>query len=32
MAGTIVSIVPTVLIFIFFGRRIVDSIQFSGFK
>lgn len=32
MAGTVVSIVPTMLIFIFFGRRIVDSIQFSGFK
>ena len=32
MAGTVVSIVPTILLFIFFGRRIVDSIQFSGFK
>lgn len=32
MAGTVVSIVPTILIFIFFGRRVVDSIQFSGFK
>jgi multiple sugar transport system permease protein len=32
MAGTVVAIVPTVLLFIFFGRRVVDSIQFSGFK
>ncbi|MCK6581159.1 MAG: carbohydrate ABC transporter permease [Anaerolineae bacterium] len=32
MAGTTVSIVPTILLFIFFGRRVVDSIQFSGFK
>lgn len=32
MAGTVVSIVPTILLFIFFGRRVVDSIQFSGFK
>lgn len=32
MAGTLVSIVPTIVLFIFFGRRVVDSIQFSGFK
>lgn len=32
MAGTVVSIVPTIILFIFFGRRVVDSIQFSGFK
>ncbi|QPC85163.1 carbohydrate ABC transporter permease [Phototrophicus methaneseepsis] len=32
MAGTAVAIVPTVLIFLFFGRKVVDSIQFSGFK
>jgi multiple sugar transport system permease protein len=32
MAGTAVAIVPTILIFIFFGRKVVDSIQFSGFK
>ena len=32
MAGTTVAIVPTVVIFIFFGRKVVDSIQFSGFK
>ncbi len=32
MAGTAVAIVPTMLLFVFFGRRVVDSIQFSGFK
>ncbi len=32
MAGAIVSVIPTLLIFIFLGRKIVDSIQFSGFK
>ncbi len=32
MAGTIVAVIPTALIFIFFGRKVVDSIQFSGFK
>jgi len=32
MAGTTVAIIPTVAIFIFFGRKVVDSIQFSGFK
>jgi len=32
MAGTAVSIVPAIIIFIFFGRKVVDSIQFSGFK
>jgi multiple sugar transport system permease protein len=32
MAGTVVSIVPTLILFMFFGRRVVDSIQFSGFK
>lgn len=32
MAGTTVAIIPTVIIFIFFGRKVVDSIQFSGFK
>jgi multiple sugar transport system permease protein len=32
MAGTVVSIIPTILLFVFFGRRIVDSIQFTGFK
>lgn len=32
MAGTAVAIIPTILIFFFFGRKVVDSIQFSGFK
>lgn len=32
MAGTAVAIIPSILIFIFFGRKVVDSIQFSGFK
>ena len=32
MAGTAVSIGPTILLFIVFGRKVVDSIQFSGFK
>lgn len=32
MAGTTVAIIPTVVIFIFLGRKVVDSIQFSGFK
>lgn len=32
MAGALVSVVPTLLLFVFFGRRVVDSIQFSGFK
>jgi multiple sugar transport system permease protein len=32
MAGTAVAMIPTIVIFIFFGRKVVDSIQFSGFK
>jgi multiple sugar transport system permease protein len=32
MSGTALAIVPTIVLFIFFGRRVVDSIQFSGFK
>ncbi|MBI5929877.1 MAG: carbohydrate ABC transporter permease [Chloroflexi bacterium] len=32
MAGTIVAVIPTFLLFIFLGRKVVDSIQFSGFK
>ena len=32
MAGTAVAIIPTLLIFVFFGRKLVDSIQFTGFK
>lgn len=32
MAGTAVAIIPTLLIFVIFGRKLVDSIQFTGFK
>lgn len=32
MAAAVVSLVPTFVLFIFFGRRVVDSVQFSGFK
>lgn len=32
MAGTVVAMIPTTILFIFFGRKVVDSIQFSGFK
>lgn len=32
MAGAAVAIVPTLILFVFFGRRVVDSVQFSGFK
>jgi multiple sugar transport system permease protein len=32
MAGTTLSIIPTFVIFLLLGRRILDSIQFTGFK
>lgn len=32
MAGTTLAIIPTFLIFLFLGRKILDSIQFTGFK
>ena len=32
MAAALVSIIPSVLLYVFLGRRVVDSIQFSGFK
>ena len=32
MAAAGVAIVPSVLIFVFFGRQVIDSIQFSGGK
>ncbi len=32
MAGATVAIIPTLILFVFFGRRVVDSVQFSGFK
>jgi multiple sugar transport system permease protein len=32
MAGTLISLLPMILVFIVLGRKMVDSIQFSGFK
>lgn len=32
MAGTFISLIPILIMFIFLGRRAVDSIQFSGIK
>ncbi|MGL4648550.1 MAG: carbohydrate ABC transporter permease [Caldilineaceae bacterium] len=32
MAGTTLAIIPTFLIFMLLGRKILDSIQFTGFK
>jgi multiple sugar transport system permease protein len=32
MAATIISMVPTLLLFAVFGRRVVNNIQFTGFK
>lgn len=32
MAGATLAVIPTFLIFLFLGRRILDSIQFTGFK
>jgi multiple sugar transport system permease protein len=32
MAGTTMAIVPTMLLFFVFGRRIVNSINFTGFR
>lgn len=32
MAGALLSILPSVLLFIAFGRKAVNSIQFSGYK
>ncbi len=32
MAATIISMLPTLLIFLVLGRRVVNSIQFTGFK
>lgn len=32
MAATTLAIIPTFLLFLFAGRKILDSIQFSGFK
>ncbi len=32
MAATTLAIIPTFILFIFAGRKILDSIQFTGFK
>ncbi len=32
MAGAMVSMVPTLILFLIFGRKAIDSIQFSGIK
>jgi multiple sugar transport system permease protein len=32
MAAALVSMIPTVAVFLIFGRRVVNSIQFTGFK
>ena len=32
MAGTTLAIIPTFIIFMLLGRKILDSIQFTGFK
>ena len=32
MAGTLISIIPLILLFLIFGRRIVDSIKFQGYR
>lgn len=32
MAATLVSMLPTLGVFLLFGRRVVNSIQFTGFK
>ena len=32
MAGTLISIIPIIVVFLALGRRAVDSIQFSGIK
>ena len=32
MAATAISVIPVVLMLLFFGRRVVESLQFSGLK
>jgi multiple sugar transport system permease protein len=32
MAGTLISLIPIMVLFLFFGRRAVDSIQFTGIR
>ena len=32
MAGTFISIIPVFMLLVFFGRQVVESLQFSGGK
>jgi multiple sugar transport system permease protein len=32
MAGAALSILPSILLFAILGRRVINSIQFSGYK
>jgi multiple sugar transport system permease protein len=32
MAATAISVIPVILLLLFFGRRVVESLQFSGLK
>lgn len=32
MAGAVISMIPTLIVFIVLGRRVVNNIQFTGFK
>jgi len=32
MAGTTLAVIPTIFLFLLVGRRVLDSIQFTGFK
>ena len=32
MAGTFLAIIPVLVLYLFVGRRVIDSIQFTGFK
>ena len=32
MAGTMLAVIPTLILFMLLGRRVLDSIQFTGFK
>jgi multiple sugar transport system permease protein len=32
MAGTLISIIPLLIMFMIFGRKVVDSIQFQGYR
>ncbi|MBX3080492.1 MAG: carbohydrate ABC transporter permease [Anaerolineae bacterium] len=32
MAGTLISVIPLLVVFALFGRKVVDSIQFQGYR